>query len=399
MSNQRSFREMTDDRLSGIHTDNAFLNVVMSSAGRSSAARVIQKRVILVAALVTVMLAGVALGVATWRETAARIADLEKTAGYFEGWDVVQKTQLLRGLVEAREVGETPDIRRVLEGGMEEKTTASAVDAAITNWLKMPVDAVTLMAVSEKILGPFDVWSVADKAWYSKLTEDSLGSGTDAVVHMEPGDSDVTQEQAKQIASEALRDSIGELPEGWTVYYDFYTTPNAPDGMTPKWVVSFASASSVEYYVTLDGKTGAVIHDPILGLQSIEEQVAAKQTLEDDAARLVRLENELGPQYKWSLEDQAKYLSGHELPREGGLSQEDAIGIATTQLETILSKTGLSGYSAYTSYLVDALNPDQPKWLVLFIKESSGGVVLSSHSVLIDAVTGDMLEIHTGSNG
>ncbi|MDR2658036.1 MAG: PepSY domain-containing protein, partial [Oscillospiraceae bacterium] len=245
----------------------------------------------------------------------------------------------------------------------------------------------------------FEAWSVADKAWYSELTKDSLGSGMDAVVHINPGDGDVTQEQAKQIASEALRDSTGEFPGDWTVYYDFYTTPNAPDGMTSKWVISFASASSIEYYVVLDGKTGAVIHDPVLGLQSLAEQVAEKQALEGDAARLTCLEKELGPQYKWTLEDQAKYLSGHGLPREGDLSKKAAIDIATAQLETVLSKAGLNGYSAYASYLVDALRPEKPEWLVLFIKESSSGSVLSSHSVLMDAATGDVLEVHTGSNG
>ncbi|MDR2656261.1 MAG: hypothetical protein LBB86_00365, partial [Oscillospiraceae bacterium] len=147
MNSQRSFREMTDDRLSGIHTDNAFLNAVMSGARRAPAARVRQTRVLLVAALVTVMLAGVALGVATWRETAARIAALEKTVGYFEGWDVSQKVELLRGLVDSQVIDETSDIRRVLDGSMKENAAASAVDAAITDWLKLPVDAVMLMSV------------------------------------------------------------------------------------------------------------------------------------------------------------------------------------------------------------------------------------------------------------
>lgn len=162
---------------------------------------------------------------------------MEAKSGIFDDWPVQDQMALVRMLVEAGEMEETEDVKRLLVGGLpEEEARQLAVKIAI-DWQDVALLAspLTTLEVLQGVMGGFGNWTLEQRAWFSQvMLEAGIGENDFPGIHLVPQEGDIQQEEAVQIAKRALEAAYG-LNEGaleemgvWVEFIAPYDDPDAP---------------------------------------------------------------------------------------------------------------------------------------------------------------------------
>lgn len=114
-----------------------------------------------------------------------------------------------------------------------------------------------------------------------------------------------------------------------------------------------------------------------------------------DAALIKKLEEDPN-QLEWTMEDRAYWLSGHGMPGENDITQEEADAKAVAALlDKGVSQAQIDELEMYHYFIAEDAYIEAPYWQVMFMGE---GMQLA-HTVYVGAQTGDVLRMDDVSSG
>lgn len=341
-----------------------------------------------------------------WYLAAETVAYQEVESGYFDQWDISRKEEFLQQLIEAGLIENNVSVSNALK-----LQDDGAITRIITNWLGLPEDAVSFVSVTERVLGPFSTWSLEDKAWYSSvmLSSERLG---DEAVHLLPTDTDLSQQQALQIAEQSLIDhglTTQMTLDSCIVDYDFIETP---DGQR-LWVLGFrlplvddpSGYSPIESFMIAINPDGEVISDNYTGIPlpwnnddtyPISQNEGINGFHSTDEIRAVK-----GEEDHWTLEERAYFISWYGLPNEDDIDEQSAIRIAKETIATKYPSIMLDHYRIVPFFVIDndIIRDDgiyDTYWRIDFYVSEDNH---SGFTVIIDSQSGEVVSISNNAGG
>lgn len=369
---------------------------------------------VLVAALILMLAAG---AVALVLNNYERIAQVEAQQGAFDLWPAQERVELVRLLLEDGLIKRDERTEKLLAGGLAEEEAEALATEIVTEGLGLREDVVTFTALLEKVKGPMGHWSAEDKAWYTEVLRknEMLGQDADtAPLPVTPSDNGVSEEQAIQIAFDAVRDAHQLSAQDLGTYKvgtEYYIMPGKEDA--PKWLISFFAPTDdggyrqyANYYAVVDPQTGTVVSDPEAMLLSPAEQVAQLTITPEAARERQKLYDTLGAPYHWTPEDRARYHpETFGFPQADDISEEEAVRIARQALEANprFVPEKFDPYVAISMYVI--ANPmveepqygaNTPYWTIQFVHEEGTppkDINYGTISLDVHAKTGEVLQV------
>ena len=353
-------------------------------------------------AILAVFIAATALAVTHWEKVLSYVFQTEQDKGGVENWSYPDKVEFIALLSEAGiDMTDLPDM---------EEMDAREADSALTAWISEHFNGeVTSLhfTMLEQIKGPFDTWSVADKAWYSGLL---LGAG----VYQEGDDVFVSAERAVlkkevavEIAEKWLTDHEG-LSEteinGWICCVSYYYI--YPDTDTFYWRVNYRKPSveqsggiaGIAYGFYIEDKTNAQAQ-LYTRLLSDEEWAAITEadTLKNKALQKTvdDMQEAFGPMGDWPLEYKATiWPETYGLPTANEISEDYAVKLAIDTLasEYELDASWLESLHTIVFFVIN--DPGQRYYVINFVSPDDS-LVPSVHV----SGFGEILEVFEGGNG
>lgn len=360
----------------------------------------------LIAALILMLAAGalaLVLGNFEW------VVALESEQGAFHTWPADDRTALVRQLVQEGMIAEDEQVQRLLAGGLSDADASALATEIVTEGLGLREDIVTFMTLLEQVKGPIPFWTIEDKAWYYDTLEKNGVLGNDALDrYILPREGDIPQTQAEQTAFDAICDAYRLAPEALATYktaVDFYVIRGDEDAA--KWLVSFHAllpegdgySYTPRYYAVVDARTGEIVDDPVLQIQTPAQQVASMAITPEQAREMDALYAEKGHQMYWSHEERAAYLPDRfQMPEPGAISEEEATRIAW---DALVANGGvimdmLDTYKNVAMYYRPYLeSTDASLWAIDWIdQEGTDGTTYATVEVLLDAFTGEVVYMY-----
>lgn len=364
-----------------------------------------------------VLMAAVALAVASITQTGRLMAQNEQESGDYIHWPTAQKVQVVMELMDAGCLTENGDLARLRAGGLSEAEEAEIADAAIETITGEPAENASFLSIMNALWGPFEQWTQEQQAWYSQVLAD-VGAPMEGKTRYTQPDGGMSAEEAAAIARREIARGFGMADGQIDLYRAYEVSFQIPE---------FAEAGSEKayWYVALEAEgteepEGLPAHvdvfvDPDTGLllEPIEEKAAAWKEAAalggSEAAQTVRAflaecaEEKAFPH--WSLENKARWSREvapvlraalaenpeqtesvlsldqlasldfqYALPGEDALPQAQALAIAR---ETVRETYALSaeemallfdtGDPYYTCAFYDATDEARPLWKFLLL--------------------------------
>jgi len=409
--------------------------------------------VVLVFAIITVLLAGIAYAAITLRDTGRQVVETEQTEGYYFEWPVKEKKVLVSALVGLGYVEETAEVKQLIANTLPEDEAHRVADEALIAFTGMEVSEISFMEIMEAAWGPFEQWTKDEQAWYSQLMIDMNIQKDDHTLYVLP-EGPVDEAQAIAIARREIAKGYG-IKESALNSYSITTSFQVPEFAPPGdkqayWYVELTAPENMPkderpfgiFWVFIHPETGEL-------LESMESLLAERAAWAAEDARrneflshpVYVADSELYRQsdtvfWNRTLEQKAEYSkkvkplvqaildSGdlsvitydgqvdndilaattytYGLPEERDIPQRRALDIATGAIRDTygLKDKTLSLYGwICTSF--DITNPEKPLWRFL-IQPSPGvlsGVDLETsqynlrYRVELDARTGEITQI------
>ena len=322
-----------------------------------------------------------ALALSIWRDDAEQLVQMQSDIGYFDEWDLASKLKLL-SLMEKNGVEmDAALLAAAQDEAAPDQERQNATDAIIAGryGINGRTDTVTAVGILETELGAdFYDWSIEDMAWFCQLEMKFTNASPDAEVFTLPQEGELTQEQALQKAKEALKNilniDIDSTPyEKLQVQYVVYPYMGPPMNQ-PEWRFTwlYEDGSEEMVYISSTGEINWMNHADI---ESPDEKWAKAK-----AARRAELEERVGPDTKWSLEDWVYYDPNYyRLPTEDDITPEQAIQIAQEALmkEQGFTQADLDSREASLKMRLSYVTPEG-KWQYIYSvtftpKETSDG--------------------------
>ena len=413
MNNIRTMKNVFDRRLSGIKVEPRHLYTIMREA---KGELIVKKKLslILVSVLLSViLLGGIAYALIPWQQVGQEVAVMEAENGYFDSWSVDNKTELIKMLLEVGEIQLNENIQALMEGTLNDTEANAIATEAIETWTRLPEGAVTLISILERMLGKFSTWSIEDKAWYSEILMETGRLGSDEITYLKPGDHDLPQERALEIAKEGIINAYGlnqEQVDEYATDYEFYTMRGGVD--ESHWLLSFKPlmdygyAEHYDFYVCINNQ-GVIVEDGQRGipLPGVSENVTTNTGSIDvgsDTDGYLSMEELYaikGETIYWTLEEKAHYITWYGLPGENDISEEEALSIAEMTINQSHTEAELRDYIPYTAFIVDSTEIKTPYWQIDYIHHDKSGRSIDIITVYIDAETGDVIHSTDDYNG
>jgi len=317
----------------------------------------------LVFAIVLLLAAATALAVTIWNMVGERAVQLEAEQGSLYEWDTETRISFVNDLhalgmvLPEAEIAKMNDVSLPLE---QRHAVATKIIVDLYGGEARREDAISHIDVLEKEKGPFETWSLEDKAWYSQTLEKYNFLGWDNWDNMGynvlPGKNDITREQAVQMAADAISSAYGvslsDIPANEASVSFCLRSKGNP---IPFWEITFAGFSTV-----LLTPSGEITSDQYTGtpFEVAEQQRIWDMEAADNATLRRKMEEEYGlEQYRWPLEAKAMvFAPNHRMPIDSDMDVETAI---SRTKEALMSTYGfderyfdnLTAYVSLTEYM------------------------------------------------
>lgn len=387
---------------------------MMSAARSVQEEPVMKKRVsaILVFAIVTILLAGVAIAAITMQGTGTQILQTEQTEGYYESWPADQKASLVRELADMDYLDITPGIQRLLNGEITDTEELNRIaDEAMSAFTGTDVSEISFLIIMQAAWGPFDTWGAERQAWYSQLYVE-LGLHRDGITRFVLPSGTVDEAQAVALARAAIAKGYGvdeSVLDGYKLVSNFQVPEFATesDGKA-YWYVGYERPLDMPaedalfggFEVFIDPDTGEFLEtvDEIIAfrgeLQAYLDAISSNPLIIDIQAFQEANQLKMNPE-TWSLETFADFserfherglqqlsenpelFSSHlpgvlshayGLPDEKAISQADALAIAE---DAIVAQIGrkpeeVAFFTHRMTVMYDITDPQRPLWKFFF---------------------------------
>lgn len=275
----------------------------------------------------------------------------EAEAGASGEWSVDEQIELVSQMLTYGLVQQNPRLTRLLETSLDEAEARSLVEQIVQETFGLPLSSLSHVTMLTVEKGPYNSWSLEEKAWYAKMLVELGVEAPDQMIHILPREGDLTEAEALAAARaylQTLYDLSDEILEGYTAYAFYYAYRDAPS--QPEWSILF-QATEGQTLPALNVTMGADGADPQellnpAGLaeaaQAGEEGTASGQALSMDTALSIGRSHLLSEQ-GLSDQDLARYTilpilvpqSGEDLPAhwkiEYLLQEEDPESHAASQ--------------------------------------------------------------------
>jgi len=205
-------------------------HAMMQAAHSVQEEPVVKKKlsVILVFAIVTILLAGVALAAVTLQGTGKEILQTEQTEGYYENWSAETKASLVKELAELECIDITPDVQRLIADEVTDTGEMSRIaDEAMTAFTGVDASEISFLIIMQAAWGPFDDWSAEEQAWYSDLQVE-LGLHRDGITLFVLPTGTVDEDTAVALARAAIAKGYG-VDESVLDAYELSTSFQVPE--------------------------------------------------------------------------------------------------------------------------------------------------------------------------
>jgi len=389
-------------------------NAMMQAAHSVREETVVKKKVtaIVVIAIVTILLTGIAIAAITLENTGEEILEIEQTQGYYENWTSDHKADLVRALAELGYVEVTPDVKQLMDGKVQDEAEIGRIaDAALVQFTGRDVSEISFWEIMIAAWGPFEDWSAEEQAWSSQLMVD-LGIHRDGLTLYVLPTGEIDEQTAVRMAREAIAEGFG-IDESVLDSYEMNTSFQVPEFAAP-------GDTQAYWYVEFVIPQGAVINDPPFQAfwvfinpetgefyETVDEMIAERndvqsmlEAMDNDPLmqeiRAYETENDLPGNYDyWTVEQFAgfseafherglKKLAEHPeffsagtpalltyvygLPDDKAISQSEAQKIAE---EAIVSRIGrkedeVHFFTHRITVLYDVTDPETPLWKFCF---------------------------------
>ena len=352
-------------------------------------------------AIVLILAAVTALAVTIWNVLGEKAVQLEAEQGYFFEWDTESRILFVNELQAMGVVMPDSETAKMNDPSLP-LTERHAYATKIMVDLYGREDAISHRDVLEKEKGPFETWSLEDKAWYSQLLEKYDYLGWDTEYNMLPGERDISAEQAVQIAANAISSKYGidmSIIPTDEAMVSFYRYPK--DNVEPVWVIEFPGNNHVKLTAS-----GEIMEDyGVFSIVDEEAQLPNWQQEADEqelAAFLSEMEKAKGPLHTWSLEDKLVISDIYRLPTDNDIDEETAILKAK---EAVMNAYGLdeqtiAQYTAFVWLVCESkyLGPDRT-WDYCY--RVNFGTIDQEQlwGVLMMSDTGEIIETYMNTEG
>lgn len=363
----------------------------------------------LVLAIVLIVAAVTAVAVTIWRSTGEKAVQFEAEHGYFYAWDMQTKISFVNELQAMGVILPDSEVAKMNDESlpMEERHAAAVqIMADLYGGENGRVDAISHIDMLEKEQGPFETWSLEDKAWYSQLLEKYDSLGWDMEHNVLPRAGDITKELAVQTAADAISSAYGialSVIPADEALVSFYRYPK--DNPEPIWSIVFPGNNLVKLTAS-----GEIIEGE--GLFPIVDEAAQRPTWQQDAEELdhamflYEMEKEKGPMHTWSLADKLIISDIYRLPTDNDMDEKTAVMKAKEALMHAygLDEQYIDQYTAHV-WLERANNTPEPDGTWSYCYRINFGTVDQEQvwGVLMTSDTGVVLETYAegeaNSNG
>ena len=203
---------------------------------------------VLVFALITVLLAGIAYAVISFRDTARQIVETELAEGDFAYWPIDKKVSLVSALVDLGYAEESAEVKRLITNSLPEDDAHRVANNVLVAFTGQEISEVSFMIIMEAAWGPFDNWSKEEQAWYSQLMVDMGIQKDDHTLYVEP-EGPVDEAQAIAIALREIAKGYG-VEESRLNNYTVVTSFQVPEFAEPGdkqayWYVELSAPESM----------------------------------------------------------------------------------------------------------------------------------------------------------
>ena len=165
---------------------------------------------VLAAALLLALAATALAAFAASQGFFADVARIQLEGGYYDGWTLGEKEQVVRLMKENGILTDAQAWDAALhETDAQKRETALDALFAARYGVNGRTDVIGVDSILIKEKGPFETWSMEDKAWYSAMLEDIGLLGSDAEVYMLPEEDAISVQEAERIAREAVISAYG----------------------------------------------------------------------------------------------------------------------------------------------------------------------------------------------
>ena len=247
---------------------------------------------VLAAALLLALAATALAAFAASQGFFADVARIQLEGGYYDGWTLEEKEQVVRLMKENGILTEAQEWDAALSERDAQRREA-ALDSlfAARYGVNGRTDVIGVDSILMKEKGPLETWSMEDKAWYSAMLEDIGLLGSDAEVYMLPEEGAISVQEAERIAKDAVISAYGMEDgalDGCTAQVDCREYIDEVGLLPPYFLVELRQGENPLYWVCVS-QQGRV-------LTSADGYSGVTSPAEDTAERKRRAELEAVPQ-------------------------------------------------------------------------------------------------------
>lgn len=391
--NRRTVRQCLDENLSGLYVTEGKHRMMMHeiTTGGQMKKKISVAMVLLAILLIAAVTATAAI---LWNSLFEKTIDMEVEHGPLYTWSLEEKLELIDLLSENGWSFSAEDISNLHDEQIADAEKEQLADQMIVNMFGRE-DAISHVDIIESVKGPMSTWSLEDKAWYSDYIQSKM-TLIDSWRDVLPDESDMTREEAVEIAKEAIlsaqaikRDEL----ENRIVNVSFFTNQ---DHEEPCWMISWQTSPygvSGSEYTVLMTRTGEIIEDTALEVYTPAHMAEMMAENENKMASALPQSRE----EQWSLEKKARLLGNDNgLPAADEISEETAVAVAKQALEdqgVDVQKYEISvWYKLYDYYAVDD-SKQNPYYVVYFTDNFDAPKEV--YGIIIDPKTGDIQKVYT----
>jgi hypothetical protein len=234
----------------------------------------------LVFVLTLILLAGMALAIATFRETGRQIVEIEQQEGFYAAWTVEKKAALAMAVIEQGYAERTPETEGLFIGSLSPEEAGRIADGVLVAFTGREVSEISFMEIMIAAWGPFEQWSTDEQAWYSQLMVEMGLQGEDHTLYVQPR-GPVDEAQAVAIARREIANAYG-VPESALDAYTWTTSFQVPEFAEegddqPYWYVEYWTPENMpeseqlfphSFWVFIHPETGALL-EPASALKDL----------------------------------------------------------------------------------------------------------------------------------
>lgn len=298
-----------DISLSGLQEDPWLAQRVIAQAQNPGKEQVKVKKkfsVGLILAMILILLSVTAIaGVAVYQYYQRAIRN-EAAYGAYQQWPLAEKLNFIDQLVSEGVSLDADKLSLLQDASLSQDEQERLADEIITSHFGEGHDG-SLSAVNmmEADKGPFDTWSLEDKAWMSETARDAGSAETDYEMHQLPGSGDITQDEALRLARRAVTETYGvdaAEVEQWPSTINFLTE-QVDDGDAPAYhrtvydVALYSPYSDVHPYFVKLSRTGELLNicKPFGMERTINQEITARMGSFVTVADKARFAKEVAP--------------------------------------------------------------------------------------------------------